>query len=330
MTAQGVVQVVAVLMAAALLLLSPFVILGVGTPTRNVTPTVVGTRTLAQSFGQVRYAEAGVGGPTVVLLHGFNQDLGQWEGVWQLLAKSPGRKLRLDLPGFGESTVDTFDFGLAAQIERVREFLDALQVSQAILVGHSMGASLAVSFAAAHPTRVTSLLLLAPSGVPGALRYPGVFGVVTQPGWGREVALSLAQTRLYRAMFPRSMALQAASVTSSYGEAWLEQLSAVQAPTLVVWSKAEAKVMQAAPEAVVTNGSGGEVLWLDEASGHALPRTRAELVAALTCALAEKGPAAAVRELSGDLLRPGEGPMPNGVPNVGAAPNEQPGTNIPR
>lgn len=75
-----------------------------------------------------------------------------------------------DLPGFGESgrlADQTNDY--AAQTERLKDRLDALGVRRVHLAGNSMGGTLAVLFAIAHPDRVSRVALI---GALHGLRSP--------------------------------------------------------------------------------------------------------------------------------------------------------------
>ena len=70
----------------------------------------------------------------------------------------------LDLPGHGASTKDVGDGSLRTLADTVLGFLDALGVSRAHLVGHSLGGAVIAAVARAAPERVASLMLLAPAG----------------------------------------------------------------------------------------------------------------------------------------------------------------------
>jgi pimeloyl-ACP methyl ester carboxylesterase len=110
-------------------------------------------------------AESGpVHAPSVVLIHGFGSSLQTWDGWTQTLQQSY-RVVRFDVAGFGLTGPDPQrDYSDAADAQRLLELLDQLGLQSVILVGHSMGGRLAWNFAAAHPERVTKLVLLAPDG----------------------------------------------------------------------------------------------------------------------------------------------------------------------
>ena len=112
-------------------------------------------------------ASRGVALP-VVLLHGIGSGAASW--VQQLEALGGERHtLAWDAPGYGESTRVAPASPVAADYAAaLTDWLDALGVERCVLVGHSLGAIMAGAFAAAHPSRVTGLLLLSPAAGYGA------------------------------------------------------------------------------------------------------------------------------------------------------------------
>ena len=109
------------------------------------------------------------------------------------------------------------------------------------------------------------------------------------------MATWLAGTRLYKALFPRSVLLQALTVTEGYGERWREQLKKVQAPTLVAWSPGDRTAYAQAAESVAATLADGTLYWLDEQAGHVLPVTRPNFSAQVACLL---GQGVAPREIA--------------------------------
>ena len=306
-------MVLNLLTGCALLLLIavlPLMLMARAAPSLPALIAVDGARDASFPDGRIRYQDEGSGPDATVFLHGFNGQLGGWNGTWAA-GTTCGRRLRLDIPGYGGSDWRGDDYGLAAQARRVIALLDARGIERATLVGTSMGGSLAAYIAAYYPQRVTRLALLAPSGYTGSLRYHGVFGLMTRPGPVNAAARGLAATALFRRLFPRSRALQAASVTASYGPAWVAALGRIEAPTLIAWSRGDVGVSHTTALDVRNAIRGSALLWLDAATGHLIPQERAELVAALACRLAAgASPAEAVRTLPPGLLRAGEGLAP--------------------
>ena len=106
----------------------------------------------------VTYCEAGAGTP-LVLLHGIGSAACAFDDQ---LAGLSGR-LRVvawDAPGYGGSTCLAPESPSAGDYAAaLRGFLDGLGISACHLIGHSLGALIAASFAAGHPGRIRSLTL---------------------------------------------------------------------------------------------------------------------------------------------------------------------------
>lgn len=114
---------------------------------------------------RLRYLRLGPeSGTPILFLHGFGADLGTWMFTQPVLAERQPT-VALDLPGHGGSGKDVGDGAAATLVAAVAAFMDAVSLPRAHLVGHSLGAALALGLAEAHPDRVASLTLLAPAGL---------------------------------------------------------------------------------------------------------------------------------------------------------------------
>jgi pimeloyl-ACP methyl ester carboxylesterase len=70
------------------------------------------------------------------------------------------RTYALDLWGFGDSDKSTDRHGVEKYVDLLKDFMNQLGVAPAALVGHSLGAIVAVKFAIANPNQVTRLMLV--------------------------------------------------------------------------------------------------------------------------------------------------------------------------
>lgn len=298
------------LVAAAVAALAwlPWLLVGLAMPRLGEPTPVEDTRVAALRGGTIRYQDEGSGDTALVLLHGFNEGLGRWDDVWRRLERCPVRRVRVDLPGFGGSTWSTDDFGLPAQSARLLAFFEHLGLRRVTLVGTSMGGSLGAWVAAASPERVAQLALLAPSGYPDALHHPGLYGALIRPGPLNRAATWLARTAAYRAVFPHSAALQALTVSASYGRPWAEALPGIRAPTFLAWSRSDATASAGTARAVADAISQSTLFWLGAEAGHGIPSTRPEFTAEVACRLAQgTAPDALADALPPEVLRPGDG-----------------------
>lgn len=104
------------------------------------------------------YAQLGRG-PAIVLIHGSNLDSRVMRPLADSLA-SRHRVILTDLRFHGRSKDDGASFSFAQDVMRV---MDAAGVSRAVLLGHSLGADVALSMALLDSSRVDGLILLSPS-----------------------------------------------------------------------------------------------------------------------------------------------------------------------
>jgi pimeloyl-ACP methyl ester carboxylesterase len=127
-------------------------------------------------------------GPAVVLLHGLGGFAESWRHNQPSLA-ARATVYALDLPGFGRSGKPRAGYSLGYFGRVLHAFLDAVGVTQAALVGHSLGAAVAVTYALTRPARVERLALLA-GCVPGFAWRPGWCArLMGTPALGEALAL---------------------------------------------------------------------------------------------------------------------------------------------
>lgn len=108
--------------------------------------------------GIVHYETFGSGAP-VILLHGW---LGSW-GLWQPTMEALGSHFRcyaLDFWGFGESGKKRASYAVGDFMDLVRQFMDALGIEAAPLIGHSMGGTTSLGTALRYPPRVTKVCVI--------------------------------------------------------------------------------------------------------------------------------------------------------------------------
>ncbi|MBS7537999.1 alpha/beta fold hydrolase [Ancylobacter lacus] len=107
---------------------------------------------------RVRYLRQGRGLP-VILVHGVGMALEAWEPQVAVLAANH-EVIALDMPGHGGSSLPPADARLSDYSAQVVGLMDALGLSQAVVIGHSMGALVALDVALAHPGRVCGVVAL--------------------------------------------------------------------------------------------------------------------------------------------------------------------------
>jgi 3-oxoadipate enol-lactonase len=113
---------------------------------------------------QLYYKDEWLGAPWLtgepaVMLHGNLETHEIWYG-WVPRMAQQFRLLRPDLPGFGRSTAPRdFEWALANYAKVVANFLDAMGIASAHVIGAKTGGAIAMQFAATYPQRTRTLVV---------------------------------------------------------------------------------------------------------------------------------------------------------------------------
>jgi pimeloyl-ACP methyl ester carboxylesterase len=116
------------------------------------------TQTIQTPSGRIAYTEQGTG-PVALFVHGVLLNKHLWRH--QLAHLSDIRRcIAVDLLAHGETDIaGDQDVSVTANAKMLEQFLDALNVDQADLVGNDSGGGIAQIFSALYPQRVRSLTL---------------------------------------------------------------------------------------------------------------------------------------------------------------------------
>ncbi len=120
----------------------------------------------AQIIGPLAVREYGPPtGPPLLLLHGGASSAATWARFTPELVAAGFRVVAPDLRGHGDSA-RTPEYPLSGLRDDLLDLLDALEIKDFTLVGHSLGGYLASLVAQARPDRVTRLVLEDPPAPP--------------------------------------------------------------------------------------------------------------------------------------------------------------------
>ena len=111
---------------------------------------------------RITYLDIGQGSP-IILLHGFGGSMWHWEHQQQALSRNH-RVITIDMLGSGLSDKPTIDYTPTFLLHVLEQFMSNLGISNATLVGNSLGAGLALGLAISFPEKVDKLILI--SGFP--------------------------------------------------------------------------------------------------------------------------------------------------------------------
>jgi pimeloyl-ACP methyl ester carboxylesterase len=237
-------------------------------------------------YGQrIVYQEAGAG-PDVILLHGLGGDATNWAATVPALA-AKFRVLVPDQVGFGASDKPMIDYRVATLVDFLDVFYKKVGVTKATLVGNSLGGWVAMEFALAHPDKVDRLVLVDSAGY-SPKRTGG-------PPLTRELLLTLNPSTIAGEKQLMSVVFyNKAFATDQFAEQALTahlrkndsytidrfidsilrnedvvdgRLSAIKAPTLVVWGREDAIVPLPNGKALAEDIPGAQSVILDSC-GH--------------------------------------------------------------
>lgn len=217
-------------------------------------------------------------GPPVVLIHGMAASLRQWDFLMPKLAAQGFSAYALDLLGHGDSPKprNLGDYHADVLYEQLACWIDQLQLeTPALLVGHSLGGYLSLTYALQHPENVHALVLTDPLYSPRQLspifrflhKRPrtGIQFLDSLPAWTFDLAFQWAEKiqnplpipirrqvlKDYRRTNPMILNIPRTvrDLTS--------QLEQVSHPTLVMWGSQDMtlapasfpKIVNALPEA---------------------------------------------------------------------------------
>ena len=215
---------------------------------------------------KVRVLSAG-SGPTIVLVHG----LGLGAGLWRYHLPRLGARYRViapDMPGFGRTSGPMFGFTVQSAADWLLEFAAAYDVRDALWVGHSVSAQYVLRVAAIRPELVTGLVLAAPTGEPGRLRWAAQLGGLAVTAFRerlplvRDVAAHYLTTPPWRTVGTWIGARRHHS---------LDDIGRVKCPVLVVIGGRDPVVPWSFADRLVEEAAQGELAVLpDSAHGVAL------------------------------------------------------------
>lgn len=131
----------------------------------------------------IRYMAMGPDSPEnqepVLFVHGFGGGFDNWMLNQEALSEN-FRTYAVDLPGHGGSTKQVGDGELTTLTDMLQNFMSAMKIGRAHLVGHSMGGGIALDLATRYPDQVASLSLIAPVGLGPDINMEYIDGFITQ------------------------------------------------------------------------------------------------------------------------------------------------------
>lgn len=209
----------------------------------------------------VNYAEIGEGDP-IIFVHGIAGCWRNWLENLPYFGRTH-RAIALDLPGFGDSPMPTWDITMANYGRLIHDFCERLGIDRvAALVGNSMGGFISTEAAIDEPERFDRLVLISAAGISfaewqgrpldaAARIFKAAIPMMSgerRAYWTRPRGRMLAFGRIFRnpnKLRPELLAeqvrpgLQAPGFSDALASIWgydtRERLPEIEIPTMVVW-----------------------------------------------------------------------------------------------
>jgi 3-oxoadipate enol-lactonase len=115
----------------------------------------------ASDGAELAFVESGAGEPALLFVHGWQADNTVWREVIDALGPAV-HTFAVDRRGNGESSASPGPYRLERYAEDLRDFVRARGLGPPVVVGHSMGATVALRFAVDTPQATRGLVLIAP------------------------------------------------------------------------------------------------------------------------------------------------------------------------
>jgi len=237
-------------------------------------------------FGQkIHYLEVG-SGPDVILLHGLGGDSNNWTFTVPALAS----KYHVFVPdqiGFGQSDKPQINYRVATLVDFLNAFYKKVGISQAMLVGNSMGGWVAMDFTLAYPDKVSRMVLSDSAGY--SQQRTGAQPLTRDLLLGLDPSTLAGTRKLMDAVFYSKTFSTDAFVEQAFaqhmrkndsytidriidsilrGEDMVDgKLGAVKTPTLIVWGREDALIPVASAKALNEDIAGSQLVVLDHC-GH--------------------------------------------------------------
>ena len=222
-------------------------------------------------------------------MHGWGGSSLSMEGLQKELAQKGFLVFNLDLPGFGKTPLTKSEMSMDDYKDVIVEFMEAKNIYQPVIIGHSFGGKLAVKLALDKPELISKIVLISASAVkPLNDTKKSLFSKISN--FGKKVFSSKNLKKLYnpvrkfyyyyivreRDYFDAGQKLQKTFIRVN-DEYYDELLEKVKVPTLVIWGALDKVTPLWMGQKLESSIKGAELKIIKDAKQN-LPLTKPEIV----------------------------------------------------
>lgn len=95
---------------------------------------------------------------TLLFIHGMESSKETWRPVIDKLQETY-RIIAIDLRGHGETPLGSGEFSTLQLVADIEQFVQEKKLHQFVIIGHSLGARIAIPYAAKHPEQIQALVI---------------------------------------------------------------------------------------------------------------------------------------------------------------------------
>jgi len=186
-------------------------------------------------------------GRDVVILHGWGANIASVSPIINNL-KTSFKVTALDLPGFGKSEEPKEPFSVSDYSKIVKEFLEALEIKNPILIGHSNGGRIIIHLVTNFDINPRKIILIDSAGLkpPPSLKktvrksaFKLTKWFLTIPLWKdkSEGVLNRARAHFGSSDYKNATPVMRQTMVKLLNEDLTPLLSKIKAPTLLIWGE---------------------------------------------------------------------------------------------
>lgn len=198
----------------------------------------------------------------LLILHGWKDSHKSWLPIANNL-KDRYTVILLDLPGFGNTAPPPQDWGIYQYNLFVKQFLEAINISSAIVLGHSFGGRIAMLLASRFPLLVKKLILVDAAGMELKSFKTNLFSKVSMFfRWLPKKVKNIVGSRDYQ---------QSGNLKNLFvqiiNQPLREELKNIHCETLIVWGEKD-KELPVQEALMLQNGINNSTLRVVWGTGH--------------------------------------------------------------